>query len=87
MLSGRISRKKFAALAERSGVGTNVHFLGRNDIAELMAAADLYCIQLSGKLLVLFLLGSRPCWFAGADNRGVRLCTLYCGCKLWRSDD
>ncbi|EAU5323944.1 glycosyltransferase family 4 protein [Salmonella enterica] len=39
---GQDKPKKFAALAERSGVGTNVHFFsGRNDIAELMAAADL----------------------------------------------
>ncbi|MGS8635641.1 glycosyltransferase, partial [Salmonella enterica subsp. enterica serovar Infantis] len=39
---GQDKPKKFAALAERSGVGTNVQFFsGLNDIAELMAAADL----------------------------------------------
>ena len=33
---------KFAALAERLGIRRNVHFFsGRNDVAELMAAADL----------------------------------------------
>lgn len=33
---------KFAALAEKLGIGRNVHFFaGRNDVAELMAAADL----------------------------------------------
>lgn len=33
---------KFAALAERRGVRANVHFFsGRNDVAELMAAADI----------------------------------------------
>ncbi|MBZ0340224.1 glycosyltransferase, partial [Salmonella enterica subsp. enterica serovar Infantis] len=41
-VGGQDKPKKFAALAERSGVGTNVHFFsGRNDIAELMAAAAL----------------------------------------------
>ena len=33
---------KFAALAEKLGIRRNVHFFsGRNDVAELMAAADL----------------------------------------------
>lgn len=39
---GQDKPRKFEALAEKRGVRENVHFFsGRNDIAELMAAADL----------------------------------------------
>ena len=39
---GQDKAKKFAALAEKLGVRSNVHFFaGRSDVAELMAAADL----------------------------------------------
>ncbi len=49
-----------------------------------MAAADLTASSLS-EAAGIVLLEAIGRWFAGADNRGVRLCTLYCGCKLWRS--
>ncbi|EMF0717207.1 glycosyltransferase family 4 protein [Citrobacter freundii] len=39
---GQDKPRKFEALAEKHGVRANVHFFsGRNDVAELMAAADL----------------------------------------------
>ncbi|KIQ50533.1 glucosyltransferase I RfaG, partial [Citrobacter rodentium] len=39
---GQDKPRKFEALAEKLGVRSNVHFFsGRNDVAELMAAADL----------------------------------------------
>ncbi|HFE8681285.1 glycosyltransferase family 4 protein [Citrobacter farmeri] len=39
---GQDKPRKFEALAEKCGVRSNVHFFsGRNDVAELMAAADL----------------------------------------------
>ncbi|WP_284541045.1 glycosyltransferase, partial [Pleomorphomonas sp. T1.2MG-36] len=39
---GQDKPRKFEALAEKRGVRSNVHFFsGRNDVAELMAAADL----------------------------------------------
>ncbi|MCZ5725910.1 glycosyltransferase [Escherichia coli] len=42
MLLDRIKPRKFEALAEKRGVRSNVHFFsGRNDVSELMAAADL----------------------------------------------
>ncbi len=39
---GQDEPRKFEALAEKRGVRSNVHFFsGRNDVSELMAAADL----------------------------------------------
>ena len=39
---GQDKPRKFEALAEKRGVRSNVHFFsGRNDVSELMAAADL----------------------------------------------
>ncbi len=69
---GQDKPKKFAALAERSGVGTNVHFLRRNDINGSTAAAVTFTASSlsSGSCWYCFA-GSHYCWFAGADNRGA----------------
>lgn len=82
---GQDKPRKFEALAEKRGVRSNVHFFsGRNDVSELMAAADLLlhpAYRGSGGNCAA---GSDYCRITGTNNCRLWLCALYCRRQLRR---
>ncbi len=76
---GQDKPRKFEALAEKRGVRSNVHFFsGRNDVSELMAAADLLLHPAYPGSGGNCAAGSDYCRITGTNNSRLWLCALYC---------